>query len=635
MKKLAFILFVILMVPCCAVYAQDCSERIQAAGRIYEKYKKTYDKKMFEEARKQLVNIKNTPGAPENCKKEAERLLKEWKPVYKPTTAMSNVDVKSMVVRVDTVVSRHVKVDSVVNVVFHHDSLKANRFYASESAAIACVERKDYQCAADNYKTAIAYGRELHLGDDILNNFQDLMQRNQKLQFNLLLEEAKQLEDEGNVHEALLKYQAVKDYGTENQLLDERLAKAFNDKTDYLEFVEQMFGYAKQADEYYQTHEWELAKQELEMAIELSDTLGWKKGVVYWKHRLDTVNRILQAADNIFDYATLDEASYNRMNSQLTTALQDALLHFETVASDTMQVNIMVTSDGKSEMEIQLQHEDSVLTRVMTEEIEKTPFRLPIAKYYGQSVTAKATYDFVVSVESAISVVTRTPKRIKEEPLLIGLDAASDYIQKTGDTVKKVFFKQDCKDFLFGKFYMNQSVVQVNNNERSGFHLTKYSGTGGPANALLSMVVPGLGRHRVTYGQQNGVATAVFFYVSVAASMGLYYGAYATKDHTYKFTDELKHFFKFGDMKNEWNRLATISPDPEDKGATDLRRTAYVSSYVFAGIAATLYVTDVIYTLVRGSINLSRQKKYKDWSIGVFYEPASKTPILQYNYKIK
>ena len=56
MKKLAFILFVILMVPCCAVYAQDCSERIQAAGRIYEKYKKTYDKKMFEEARKQLVD---------------------------------------------------------------------------------------------------------------------------------------------------------------------------------------------------------------------------------------------------------------------------------------------------------------------------------------------------------------------------------------------------------------------------------------------------------------------------------------------------------------------------------------------------------------------------------------------------
>lgn len=633
MRKLAFILLMILMVPCCAVYAQDCSDRIQAAGRIYEKYKKTYDKKMFEEARKQLVNIKNTPGAPENCKKEAERLLKEWKPVYKSSTSRSNVEVKPIVVRVDTVVERHVSVDSVVNVVFHHDSLKVNRFYESESAAIACMERKDYECAVDNYKTAIAYGRELQLGEEILSTFQEKVQRNQMLHFNELLEEAKQLENEGKIHEAILKYKTLKAYGVDNQFMDENLAASFDEKIDYLQYVEQMFEYVAQSNEYYQEHEWELAKQELEMAIEASDTLGWKKGVVYWKHRLDTINRILESSDILFDYATLNESAYNIMENQLHTVLQGAMLHFDSIPRDTMSVDILVSPEGKSKMTVNLQYKDTLFTRVIEEEMGKTSYRLPAVQYYGQPVEAKATFNYIISLGSTLVMAKRTPKRIIEEPLLIGLDQVSDFIQKTGDTVKKIEFNPNCKDYLFGKFYFKQAVAEVNNDSRSGFHLAKYSGSGGPANALLSMVVPGLGRHRVTYGQQNGVATAVFFYLSVAASMSLYYGAFATPGYTFKdYKADLKNYFNFGQMKDTWNRLSTIS---EEESKTDWRRTAYVSSYVFAGIAATLYVTDVLYTLIRGSINLSKQNKYKKWSIGVFYEPASKTPILQYNYKIK
>ena len=137
MKKILFILLMALCVPFSAVYAQDCSERIQSAGKIYERYKKTYDKKALNEARKQLQNLISTPGVPEGCKKEANRLLSTFKPVYKTNVSKSNVEVAPIVVHVDTVVERHVSIDSVVNIVVKHDSLKVKRFYESEEKALA------------------------------------------------------------------------------------------------------------------------------------------------------------------------------------------------------------------------------------------------------------------------------------------------------------------------------------------------------------------------------------------------------------------------------------------------------------------------------------------------------------------
>ena len=74
MRKFVLVFLMALCVPLCSLYAQDCSDRIQSAGKIYERYKKTYEKKTLNEARKQLQNLISTPGVPDGCKKEANRL---------------------------------------------------------------------------------------------------------------------------------------------------------------------------------------------------------------------------------------------------------------------------------------------------------------------------------------------------------------------------------------------------------------------------------------------------------------------------------------------------------------------------------------------------------------------------------
>lgn len=78
MKKIAIVLLLALTMPFYSVYAQDCSDRIQSAGKLYDKYKSTKNTKYLEEARKLLTNIVNTSSNPEKCRTAASNMLKSF-----------------------------------------------------------------------------------------------------------------------------------------------------------------------------------------------------------------------------------------------------------------------------------------------------------------------------------------------------------------------------------------------------------------------------------------------------------------------------------------------------------------------------------------------------------------------------
>lgn len=626
MKKIAVILLMALCMPLYTVYAQDCSDRIQSAGKLYDKYKKSKDRKQLEEARKLLKNITNTSSNPEKCRTAAANMLKTFKPII-ATKTKSNVDVAPIVVRVDTVIS----IEKIVNVIEKQDSMKVRRFYESESAAMACAQRKDYECAIDQYQTAVGYGKELSMGEEVIRVFESKIERNKQLQFNKLLDEAKQLENDLEIDRAVNAYENAMRYGEENNILNEATVTNLENKISYLQSVQQMFEFVDQADEYYQAKEWEMAKEELDMALEMSDSLEWRKGTIHWIHRRDTIERIITAGDNVFDYKSLPDNSraYDELRPLLAEVLQNALLRLHNVPNDTLTIDFLLYPDGQMKTEVhQRGPEDPVMQSTIKSEIEKSSLRLPLPKYYGKTVTAKASYDFTVEVQSEIVKVSRRSMRrvIKINPLVLSVNQVADFLQKTEDTVRAELLPPKCKPFLYGNFRFENTEVTVDNSKRSGFDLVKYRGKGGPANVFLSMVMPGLGRHRVTYGKKLGIGTTLFFFGSAGASIGLRYWSLHNNPNNTKNNMDWNNYFVIGKY------------NPQSFGDNTLGKTkmaCYYGSYALAGIAAVIYVSDVMYTLIRGSVNVSRQRKYKKWSMGVFYEPASKTPVLQYNYKIK
>lgn len=635
LKHLLILLTITMVAGTATINAQDCSDRIQAAGRIYEKYKKNKDKTTLEEARKQLVNIKNTQGAPQKCIDEANRLLKQWKPI-KAVQKSNSTDVAPIIVHLDTIVEKTIHVDSVVNIIIKYDSLKVQRFYQAEADAQNCVKNKDYICAIDNYQTASAYGKELQMGESIIAAFDAKIVNNQKMQFNKLLEAAKQSEESNNFNEAKQKFEKVKNYGIDNNLLDSSRNNALDDKINNLNFMIEMFEYAEQADEYFKAHEWEMAKDEIEIALGMADDLGWKKGTITWKHKLDTINSILNAEGNIFDYSVLNSTKYEEYSSSIEEALYRALLRFDTLPEQTIKIIISVDKDGHNSTQVKA--DDQKISETILQELPK--INLPSVSYFNQSTNAEATYEYNISVSSSTSKVKRTRKKLIQNPVILDRNQILNYLTITRDTVNLIKNINSAHPYLFGKFQFRSTTAFVNGKSQSGFHLSKYHGTGGPANVFLSMIIPGLGNHRVTFGKKSGAGTMIFFYGSIGASIGLYHHAMKPKISTFgDFTSEVKQFFKFDEIKSpkyfkELTKLDSHGNEiPLSEAEYKGRMVSYYASYSFAGLAAIIYVTDVIWTLVRGSQNAYRQNCYKKWSLGSFYDPTVNATGLRYNYK--
>jgi len=95
MKKIAVILLLALCMPLFSVQAQDCSDRLQSAGKLYDQYKKTKDTKYLDAARTLLTNIVKTSSNPEKCRTAAANMLKSFNAGSNSNTSSSSTSSSS------------------------------------------------------------------------------------------------------------------------------------------------------------------------------------------------------------------------------------------------------------------------------------------------------------------------------------------------------------------------------------------------------------------------------------------------------------------------------------------------------------------------------------------------------------
>lgn len=132
--------------------------------------------------------------------------------------------------------------------------------------------------------------------------------------------------------------------------------------------------------------------------------------------------------------------------------------------------------------------------------------------------------------------------------------------------------------------------------------------TDGPANAWLSLLVPGLGDHRVTKGQKKGVYTALLTYACIGAGVYCKIGA----------NDEYAQYHAATEQ--------TVMDEHYDNAK-------YLNGwfYTCVGVGAAIWVYDIIWVWNKGAQN----KKAWDRQprLGFYYEPNLKAPGLTYTYK--
>lgn len=151
------------------------------------------------------------------------------------------------------------------------------------------------------------------------------------------------------------------------------------------------------------------------------------------------------------------------------------------------------------------------------------------------------------------------------------------------------------KNALYGKYVFTVKDVTIDNELNSYYTLTRFGGARGPMNAFLSLVIPGLGTLRTSYGEK-GWNRLTWFILTGALS----YGAKVYSDSEYQ------------------NYLTATNKSDSDTYFDSANNYNY-ASMGFAAISASIYVGDFLSAFVNGIKNVNRgsnfRKKVSDFPI--------------------
>jgi hypothetical protein len=146
-------------------------------------------------------------------------------------------------------------------------------------------------------------------------------------------------------------------------------------------------------------------------------------------------------------------------------------------------------------------------------------------------------------------------------------------------------------------------------------------GAGGPSNALLSLLIPGLGDRRVSYGERSGATVALITYGLIGAGVGL--KVYANKEYA-KYQEIVPENIN----DNPYYLGDNISA--EAKKHKDNADVANIGFYAGVGLGALFWVSDIIWVWKKGAANVREQKAYKWSNLGFYCEPNLRATGLSY-----
>jgi hypothetical protein len=159
-----------------------------------------------------------------------------------------------------------------------------------------------------------------------------------------------------------------------------------------------------------------------------------------------------------------------------------------------------------------------------------------------------------------------------------------------------------------GNYTLNINKLSINGkNVRNNSTVLKYHDTGRASNAFLSLLVPGLGDRRVTYGEKSGFTKGLYVYSFIGA--GLVCKVYSDREykkyHAATEQSEMDEYYKNANIYNQF-------------------------FYACIGIGATVWIWDIIWVWHKGAQNTRAHRGYKQSHFGLYHHPELNATGLTY-----
>jgi hypothetical protein len=350
--------------------------------------------------------------------------------------------------------------------------------------------------------------------------------------------------------------------------------------------------YCQNAEDYFKNKQYAEAKEEYGKALSITpnsktDNIKSKIG------EIDAFMLFLKERTyRQYDYKEINSYDYNAKNSYIEDEMRKSLLAGgqilpKTVANIVSEIDTSGITVSKFSSSIQNQNLNAVLERVNKNITLKPCF------INGYSVNAKAGFNYAVEHNHTIITVEKNTKSIVSKNRDFGIYETN--------------ISKELNSAPFGIYTFDANKTVINGKEYNNNKLVKMNGTGGPSNALLSLLVPGLGDHRVTYGQKNGIGIAILAYGFIGAGIGC-------------------KIYSNNEYKKYHEATVQVEMDKYYESANSYNQTFYAC----IGIGAIAWLYDVVWVCVKGVKNKKEYNAWKQSHLGVYHEPNLQATGLSY-----
>ena len=294
----------------------------------------------------------------------------------------------------------------------------------------------------------------------------------------------------------------------------------------------------------------------------------------------------------IYDYKMLEEGDYNAKDNYIEDELKKYLL---TNATTLPKITISLVYNIDTLGVVNSNFTSSIQNKNLNILLDKFKKNIKLKPCFlnGYSANAKAEFYYTIEYNHAIVTVNKNVENLSSS-------------NKDFKSYRSII-TNELNSAPYGKYAFDMNKTIINGQQYDNNKLIKIKDTGGPSNALLSLIVPGLGDHNVTYGKTSGLSTALWTYSIIGAGVG----------------------FKFY-SNSEYAKYHSAT---EQTAIDDHYQKANYSNQAFYGCMITgglIWIYDVLWVWNKGAENSKKIKAYKQSHIGLYYEPNLNATGLSY-----
>ena len=340
---------------------------------------------------------------------------------------------------------------------------------------------------------------------------------------------------------------------------------------------------------------YEEAKEKYMEALQVK--LDYKKDFI--RNEIQSIEAMLKFLENRayvkYDYKNFEPKDYEAKRKYIEDLLKEALLERnENVPEIRVEVIGEVDTLGNSTFYYTTSGENAWIEDLLEPVCQK--LKLKKVEYKGYSANARAGFVYTIAYRCEVVNLKNTYKKLN--------------ITKISDNVQRSIIQNQLKTAPLGKYRFDLKRTSINGKNYQNNKLLKMRCSGGPENALLSLIVPGLGVHKVTYGARTGLGTMLPTYALLGGGVGL--KVYSNKEY------------------KKYHAATTQSDMDKHYKNANLANKAFYGCMLAGGL---IWISDIIRVAVIGTKNLKEFKAYKHSHLGCYYDPELEAVGLSYTIK--